>query len=244
MNEKTGTPEIPCSEVRAELLSLLYGEVELTRAQAIERHLAGCEACAREWHSLRGVSDLLSRWQLPESALAGAHEDETAGLAQSILERGVRRRRAARLALRPALVGLAAACVVFVTLSVFGGRVRYVGGELTFSLRAPWTETVPAGDDVSLAALEPRLRDIALHELAGLEARLEESHAHRLHDWSRFERERRLELVKTIDRTLIRDRATIAAWLKTLSAGTARESRRTQEALVDLAAYVAEGTSR
>jgi len=59
---------------RGELLDLRRGELEPGRAEEVRRHLAGCEACRREWAALEALEDRLGEWsdeKLPESVVTG-----------------------------------------------------------------------------------------------------------------------------------------------------------------------------
>ena len=57
-----------CDEVRDWLSAYLDGELTARRREAVEAHLAGCDACRRELASLRQVSACLQAWPAPEPA--------------------------------------------------------------------------------------------------------------------------------------------------------------------------------
>jgi len=55
-----------CSEVRDQMLDVLYGEADAETRRRVEEHHAHCPACRHELEALRGVRRALARWQLPE----------------------------------------------------------------------------------------------------------------------------------------------------------------------------------
>lgn len=57
-----------CDDIRDWLSAYLDGELNARRREAIEAHLAGCDACRRELASLRQVSACLQAWTAPEPA--------------------------------------------------------------------------------------------------------------------------------------------------------------------------------
>jgi len=56
-----------CDAIRAWLSAYLDGEITSRRREAVEAHLAGCDACRRELADLRQVSACLQVWQAPEA---------------------------------------------------------------------------------------------------------------------------------------------------------------------------------
>jgi anti-sigma factor RsiW len=56
-----------CTDLRGEMMDVLYGEATPAAAQAVEEHVAVCAACREEMAALRRVRHDLSAWRLPES---------------------------------------------------------------------------------------------------------------------------------------------------------------------------------
>ncbi|MHB9108750.1 MAG: anti-sigma factor family protein [Armatimonadota bacterium] len=56
-----------CEDIQTWLSAYLDGEVTARRREAIEAHLAGCDACRQELASLCQVSACLQVWQAPEA---------------------------------------------------------------------------------------------------------------------------------------------------------------------------------
>jgi|GEM_PF-1783132 len=56
-----------CASLREWLSAYLDGEIDTRRREAVEAHLAGCDACRRELASLREVSACLRVWPAPEA---------------------------------------------------------------------------------------------------------------------------------------------------------------------------------
>jgi hypothetical protein len=71
-----------CDAIREWLSAYLDGEITPRRREAIEAHLAGCDACRRELASLRGVSACLQAWPAPE-----ANPELSARFAERLAER-------------------------------------------------------------------------------------------------------------------------------------------------------------
>lgn len=102
-----------CSEVRDDMLDVLYGEASPTVARRVEAHQSACGACRAEMESLGSTRKALQAWRLPE----------------------VRRRsREGGWSWRPLA---AAACLLLAFgagLGVTGSSLRYQDGRFSFRL--------------------------------------------------------------------------------------------------------------
>jgi len=234
----------PCQEVRGELPAMLYGELDEGWRRRVAEHLDVCAECARARAEMAEAVELLGTWELPARELG-------AGASSRLARRIADLQRRSRW--RASWIGAAAAALVFVGLASAAATVRVGEGTLTLTLRAPWLagtsrESTSGGQAAPeagerLAALEERLRLIAREESTELALSLGDSERRRA-EWSARERESRLELARAVDRALAEDRRLVASWMDAFSAGAARADRFTQDALFELASYVALETER
>src|SRR6266404_6686319 len=101
-----GDRSMNCQQVRAQLAELLYGDVAPPERTEVEKHLACCAECSREYRALANVRRLLDLPKAPASGLG------LPGVYRLLAERQAERtRRWRRAAL--ALGGLAALLAVF-----------------------------------------------------------------------------------------------------------------------------------
>jgi hypothetical protein len=56
-----------CTDLRGEMMDVLYGEATPAAARMVEEHVAVCAACREEMGALRRLRQDLSAWRLPES---------------------------------------------------------------------------------------------------------------------------------------------------------------------------------
>lgn len=56
-----------CTNVRDELIEVLYGEAAPDAARRVEEHCAGCAACREELDGLRRLRQDLPAWKVPET---------------------------------------------------------------------------------------------------------------------------------------------------------------------------------
>jgi putative zinc finger protein len=56
-----------CTDLRGEMMDVLYGEATAATARKLEEHVAVCAACREEMGALRRLRKDLSAWRLPES---------------------------------------------------------------------------------------------------------------------------------------------------------------------------------
>jgi putative zinc finger protein len=56
-----------CTDLRGEMMDVLYGEATPAAARAVEEHVAACAACREEIAAFRRLRRDLSSWRLPES---------------------------------------------------------------------------------------------------------------------------------------------------------------------------------
>jgi len=237
------TDERTCDEIRGELAALLYDE-ELEGRSALERHLAGCEACRAELEEMRAAQALLSRWEAPETA------EDPAVLAAEAAARAVRRRRWPRL-VAPRLAG-AAAAVLLVALVAAGTRVEIGGGRIAITVGLPWAEAGAGAwqDAPDWSRWEERARAIAADQVAALSADLAADlsadltadQARRFVRWSNDQNVERVRLVHAIDRARARDQQLFTSLLSAVGRETTQQNLATRGALIDLAAAVAERT--
>ncbi|HWX25686.1 MAG TPA: zf-HC2 domain-containing protein [Vicinamibacteria bacterium] len=103
-----------CSDLRDDMMDVLYGEAAPAKAERLEAHLKTCGACRDEMAGFRDVRRRLGAWQLP------------------LLARPSRSRR-----VLPVRVLATAACVLLALgagLGLSGSDLRYDGGRLSFHL--------------------------------------------------------------------------------------------------------------
>jgi hypothetical protein len=63
-----------CSEVRDDMLDVLYGEASPAVARRVEAHQAACGACRAEMESLATTRKTLQAWRLPEARRHRSHD--------------------------------------------------------------------------------------------------------------------------------------------------------------------------
>jgi hypothetical protein len=132
-----------CSDLRDDMMDVLYGEAAPAKAERLEAHIRTCGACRDEIAAFRDVRRKLGAWQLPA------------------LARPTRNRH-----FLPLGVLAAAACVLLALgggLGLSGSELRYFGGHLTFRLGRSDAEVQRL-----LAAQESRLLAQQKDELAAL----------------------------------------------------------------------------
>lgn len=143
-----------CRSVRAKLGAYQDGDLPAPQALALEEHLRGCEACAREWAALGGLVTLLDgleQLQPPE------------GLTESVLHAVAHEQiaEAPRLPVSPTLA-LAAAGLVLTTVIVTGllgwGPLDLSGWQadvapVTASLAKLWVPLAEASGPVANALI-------------------------------------------------------------------------------------------
>jgi hypothetical protein len=102
-----------CSEVRDDMLDVLYGEASPTVARRVEEHQAACEACRAEMASLGATRKALQAWRVPET-----------------------RRRADRgaWAWRPLAAAAGLVLAFGAGLGMAGSSLRFADGRLSFRL--------------------------------------------------------------------------------------------------------------
>jgi hypothetical protein len=116
-----------CSEVRARLAGLLYGDLTAEEGAAVETHLTTCPACRREYAGLEQVRSALALTPVPEARV------DLARLYRDAADRQTRRLRRWRRA-AVALAGVAAALLAAVWLRL---EVRLDGRQLSLRWGAP-----------------------------------------------------------------------------------------------------------
>ncbi len=150
-----------CTEVRARLPLLLYGDLEAVQAEAVEHHLAACPACRGEYAAFRHLRRDLDRAPVPAVQVDLGRIYQTAAARQA---RRLRHWRAAAVL----LAGLAAAAAVLLVLKV---EVRVDATQLVVRWAAPPATPAPAPAPQPIAAPAP---DEHTRELvADLEKRLD-----------------------------------------------------------------------
>jgi hypothetical protein len=129
-----------CTQVKEQLVDLLYDELSAEVQQAMDNHLAECSTCRKQWKMLKAGHSLLDRMPKDDSN----SRIEVARIYQTVESRCDRSRRCWRAA--AAAVGLVAALLVVV-----------IGVQLRFEQHA--THVVVAWSD--LPEPEPAGRTIA-----------------------------------------------------------------------------------
>lgn len=125
-----------CSDLRNDLLDVLYGEASADTRRQVETHTASCAACRDELQAFRAVRSDLSYWKAPE--------------ARPLLPR----RPSLRL---PSFLAAAAALLVAMGagIGLSGSELRFEKGRFAFRLgRGPGAELLES----ALAAQEARHR--------------------------------------------------------------------------------------
>lgn len=136
-----------CHQVQERLSEYLDGELDAEQARAVQAHLPGCAACARELAGLRAVVQELH--SLPPAQVPG-------GLCSAVMEqlRSQPRAAAPRLwrHLRTGLAAAAAVVVVFAGFLLTRPRTEppRIASALTETMKSP--ETPAAVEDKGLAA--------------------------------------------------------------------------------------------
>ena len=173
-----------CGNTEA-LVSLLYEEGDEGERRNFERHLASCDACAREVRGMREVRNGLAAWTPPETVLDFRIVREAAAAPVPI------RRPWFSIPQMPAWAQFAAAVlVVGVAVGISGLEVRY--DQQGLSVRAGWNKPAasapasaqPAASNMQ-AAQAPAAGDAPWRaELAAFEQRMKEQYAHPASDAS------------------------------------------------------------
>src|SRR5262245_58061576 len=102
-----------CSEVRDDLLDVLYGEATPSAARRVEAHQAECPACREEMAALASTRRTLSAWKLPEPA---------------------RRTELGSFAWRSLAAAASLVLALGAGLGISGSSLRYADGRLSFRL--------------------------------------------------------------------------------------------------------------
>jgi hypothetical protein len=121
-----------CTDARARLPGLLYGDLSADEAGAVRKHLAGCAGCRQEQAALEGVRRLLDQAPTPPAVQVDLPRLYAAAAAH---RRGARRWRRGLV-----VAGVAAAALLAVLLRM---EVRVDAGQLVLRWGAP-PETQPA----------------------------------------------------------------------------------------------------
>jgi hypothetical protein len=95
-----------CTEIRARLAALLYGDLSAEETEAVRKHLAGCLSCLEEHAALRRVRRLLDEVPAPPEVRVD--------LPRLLVEAKERRARVHRRWRRVAALATAAAVVVLI----------------------------------------------------------------------------------------------------------------------------------
>lgn len=210
-----------------ELLELLYGELDDARRATVERHVSGCQRCADELERLRVTANELDVWESP-----GASPAESAAVAAFALAEV--RRDARRSPWWPLLAAAAGVALLF----ALGARVDVDGGRIELSLRVPWIDATPAAP--ATAPLdEDALRRLTDERIATLATELRADQLELARDVSLRESEERRRLVLALDRARTQHRRAVSDALDRLARGADRQTRRTHEALLEVASAVA-----
>lgn len=121
-----------CSDLRDEMLEVLYGEADAPTRGRVEEHHARCEACREEMAALRRLRRDLAGWGLPDTRPTRLRVPSWRGLPR----------------------GLAAAAAVLLalgaSLGLSGSEVRFEDGRFAFRLGR--------GEDVSRLLSEQEAR--------------------------------------------------------------------------------------
>lgn len=131
-----------CSQVRALLPLLLYGDLADTEAAALRRHLQACPGCGKEEQALRQVRSLLDTMPAPSVVI------DTAQVYRLAAERERRRARRWR---RLASCAAAAAAVVFLAV-ILRVEIRLEAHQVSLRWGAP---AAPPQPDPVAAPLPP-----------------------------------------------------------------------------------------
>jgi hypothetical protein len=132
-----------CTRARGLLAALVYGDLPPAQTAAVEKHLAGCAACIREWHGLQEVRRLLDDAPAPAVRVDVQRLYREATARQQRSARGWRRAAVALLA-------VAAAALLVLGLRL---EVRWEAHQVTLRWGTP--EVAPAPPS-PLAELSPR----------------------------------------------------------------------------------------
>jgi anti-sigma factor RsiW len=116
-----------CTQARAFLPALVYGDLPSTQAAAVEKHLDGCPSCREERHAVREVRRLLDATRAPavEVNVPRLYQDAAA-----------RQERSARRWRRAAVALLATAALALLVL-VLRLEVRWQAGQVTLRWGTP-----------------------------------------------------------------------------------------------------------
>jgi hypothetical protein len=132
-----------CTQARADLAALVYGDLSPAVVAAVEKHLAGCAACSREWHGLQEVRRLLDAAPTPAVQVDMRRLYQQATARQ---QRSARRWRRAAVA----LLGVAALALIVLGLRL---EVCWEAHQVTLRWGTPEVLPVPSSP---LAELPPR----------------------------------------------------------------------------------------
>ena len=160
----------PCADRRGALGAAALGRLDEHEQIALQAHLDGCAACREELTELRATVELLDTVDLahlggpnrPVPQELGDHVVERVRDARLVRSTHRTRRRAGTIA--AAVIGLAAALVAVVAVSMHSGPAGNVAAERTVLLRGPDASakaTIIQARDGTDVSFRGRLRDAA-----------------------------------------------------------------------------------
>jgi hypothetical protein len=181
-NPRSGVME--CTNVRDELIEVLYGEAAPDAARRVEEHCAGCAVCREELNGLRRLRQDLPAWKVPETR-------RTLFRRPAVMSRWLPAAVAAALLLSlGGVVGLTLAESRFRRLlDEREARHQQEITELKASVAVPVSSVSSEGDDAMFVKVQDLIRQSELRQAAALNASLsdlsERTDAQRRYDLAR-----------------------------------------------------------
>lgn len=200
-----------CSDLREDMIEVLYGEASREAAERLEDHLRSCAPCREEISALRGVRQRLSAWSLPEPR----RQD-------------------------PWLRSLGAAAALLLALGgglgFSGTQLRYEGGRMSLRLGRPEAEVEKLAEQNRLLLAQQKQELLAIRASLGSgvsdEALLREVEA-RISESDRRHEERLRASLEQYSRQLEAQRrydlARVSAGLSYLEGKTGQDVARTAQ---------------
>jgi plasmid stability protein len=160
---------LTCESVRRELPLLIYGELSFDEEENVQRHIDGCEGCARSLEAERAMHAALDDFEtpVPEGLLVSARRGLRRALAEE-MDRASRPSLWRRFWNAPYLKPAGAFAAV--ALAFFGGRMTNPVAEKSdfdtenirpLASRVRYVEPSPTGDGVQIVLDETRQRIVS-----------------------------------------------------------------------------------
>jgi len=216
-----------CAEAEQEIVALLYDELTADQQQAVEAHIASCPQCRATQDAHGRTMQQLDTWPAMD----------TPADARTLTALAEAKAQSRFWKMRPALIGVAAAVVLFVILTSLGTTAEYRDGRLTLAIgrdEAPSQPTDEAGETEAMKQwVRAAVREEVEQGMAAVIAAVRED----LADWDLRQEQGRRLLARAADWSRESDRQQYAEALHLLArdvALTTNEMAEGMDAVIQL----------